>query len=52
MDGPVFRYDTARDLPAEDGTSSLSPHLRVGSIGIRTVLARLRAVREKADARG
>ncbi len=52
LDGPVFRYDTARDLPAEDGTSSLSPYLRVGSIGIRTVLARLRAVREKADAPG
>jgi len=52
LDGPVFRYDTSRDLPAEDGTSSLSPHLRVGSVGIRTVLERLRAVREKADARG
>jgi deoxyribodipyrimidine photo-lyase len=50
--GPVLRYDTERNFPAVDGTSSLSPHLRAGTIGIRTVLARLAAVREAADERG
>lgn len=50
--GPVFRYDTQRDLPAADGTSALSPHFRAGTIGIRTVLARLHAVREAAPAAG
>ncbi len=39
-DGPVERYERSRDLPAVDGTSHLSPHLRAGTIGIRTVLAR------------
>jgi len=29
-------YATARDVPAEFGTSHLSPHLRAGTIGIRT----------------
>lgn len=33
--GPVARYDTARDLPAEDGTSRLSENLTYGEIGIR-----------------
>ncbi len=38
----VFKYDTARDFPAlTDGTSRLSPHLRVGTLGIRTAFARL-----------
>jgi deoxyribodipyrimidine photo-lyase len=34
--GPVERYKEQRDLPAIDGTSRLSPHLRAGTIGIRT----------------
>jgi deoxyribodipyrimidine photo-lyase len=34
--GAVERYKTDRDLPAIDGTSRLSPHLRAGTIGIRT----------------
>lgn len=50
--GPVYGYDTRRDLPAADGTSTLSPHFRAGTIGIRTVLARLNAAREAADAAG
>src|SRR5262249_10496567 len=41
----------ARNFPAREGTSRLSPHLRAGTIGIRTVLARLRAAREKATAK-
>ncbi len=35
--GPVHRYDTARDLPAEPGTSRLSESLTYGEIGIRRV---------------
>jgi deoxyribodipyrimidine photo-lyase len=40
--GPVFSYATQRDIPAESGTSKLSPHLRCGTIGIRTIYAALR----------
>ncbi len=35
--GVLFNYDTQRNFPAELGTSRLSPHLRMGTIGIRTV---------------
>lgn len=49
---PVFSYATNRDLPAIHGTSQLSPHLRAGTIGIRTVLARLAAARKNAPPTG
>jgi len=40
-------YDTARDLPAEHGTSKLSPHLHWGEIGPRQIVAAVNAhVRE------
>jgi deoxyribodipyrimidine photo-lyase len=32
LDGPVEEYGTGRDLPAVEGTSRLSPHLRFGEI--------------------
>jgi deoxyribodipyrimidine photo-lyase len=32
----IARYRTARDFPAQGGTSHLSPQLRAGTIGIRT----------------
>ena len=48
MSGPVLRYGEARDFPAADGTSQLSPHLRAGTIGIRTILAQLTRARAKA----
>ncbi len=48
LEGPVFRYAETRNIPAADGTSKLSPHLCAGTIGPRTVLARLAAVRPKA----
>ena len=35
--GAIFDYGEQRNLPARDGTSSLSPHLRWGTIGIRQV---------------
>ena len=36
--GPIETYITGRDVPALDGTSHLSPHLRAGTIGIRTCI--------------
>ena len=41
MAGPVYDYGKCRDLPAIEGTSHLSPHLRAGTVGIRTVLSEL-----------
>jgi deoxyribodipyrimidine photo-lyase len=46
--GPVLEYDRNRDFPALAGTSNLSPHLRAGTIGIRTILAALKQAREKS----
>lgn len=36
----VFRYDDARDYPAADATSHLSPYLRFGTLGPREVYER------------
>jgi deoxyribodipyrimidine photo-lyase len=47
--GPVLSYGQRRDFPASEGTSHLSPHLRCGTIGIRTVIARLAAKRAQAS---
>ncbi len=33
----ILGYKTERDLPAHAGTSTLSPHLRFGTVGIRRV---------------
>jgi deoxyribodipyrimidine photo-lyase len=49
MAGPVLEYAGRRDFPAAAGTSQLSPHLRVGNIGIRTVLAELSRARAAAS---
>ena len=35
----IPEYDIYRDLPAEDKTSYLSPHLRFGTIGIRKLVS-------------
>ncbi|HMP84933.1 MAG TPA: deoxyribodipyrimidine photo-lyase, partial [Verrucomicrobiota bacterium] len=48
MAGPVYEYAANRNLPAIDGTSQLSPHLRCGTIGIRTILAALDKARATA----
>lgn len=48
MAGPVYDYATNRNLVFVAGTSQLSPHLRCGTIGIRTVLAELGQARERA----
>ncbi len=44
----VFSYAEGRNFPAEPGTSRLSPHLRAGTIGIRTVLHKVEAARASA----
>jgi deoxyribodipyrimidine photo-lyase len=48
MTGPVLAYAGQRDYPAAVGTSQLSPHLRAGTVGIRTVLRELNHARTKA----
>jgi deoxyribodipyrimidine photo-lyase len=52
--GPIERYREQRNFPAADGTSRLSPHLRAGTIGIRTCVesafARLREAAGEARA--
>jgi deoxyribodipyrimidine photo-lyase len=48
MAGPIYEYGANRNFPAIDGVSNLSPHLRAGTIGIRTILAELKKAREKA----
>ena len=38
LGGPVHQYVTGRNLPASDGTSKLSPHLRFGTVSARTLV--------------
>ncbi len=52
MEHSVREYAVRRDFPAANGTSILSPHLRVGSIGIRTILAKLEAIRAQSPPDG
>lgn len=48
----VFSYGTKRDYPAAEASSQLSAHLRCGTIGIRTIMAKLKNARSKADQSG
>jgi deoxyribodipyrimidine photo-lyase len=48
LDGPVYAYGGNRNFPAINGTSNLSPHLRAGTIGIRTILEELKKARVRA----
>lgn len=48
--GPVRQYAERRNLPAVDGTSGLSHHLRCGTIGVRQIYSRLKEVCEAGDA--
>jgi deoxyribodipyrimidine photo-lyase len=43
----VFHYGEERNFPALDHTSHLSPHLRFGTINIRTIVAKLNAATAK-----
>lgn len=38
LKGPVHDYVNGRNLPGQDGTSKLSPHLRFGTISARTTV--------------
>ena len=46
----ITRYETTRNLPFQDSTSHLSPHLRFGTLSPRTVLAAARRVRSEDPA--
>jgi deoxyribodipyrimidine photo-lyase len=52
----ILRYQTERDFPAHKGTSTLSPHLRFGTVGIRRVweqaIAAEQLVRSEEEATG
>ena len=49
LGGAVARYREARDLPAEDGTSRLSPYLRFGMLSVRRAFtAAFERARERA----
>ncbi len=41
VDADLDAYDTARDLPADDRTSRMSPYLKVGAVHPRQLLAEL-----------
>ncbi|NIC00656.1 deoxyribodipyrimidine photo-lyase [Halobacterium sp. R2-5] len=45
----VFRYEEARDYPAEGATSRLSQDLKFGTIGVREVYERTEDAMERAD---
>jgi deoxyribodipyrimidine photo-lyase len=47
----IADYERRRDLPAEPGTSQLSPHLRAGTIGIRTCVAAAAHASQTAETR-
>ena len=46
--GDATRYAGVRNVPALDATSRLSPHLRAGTIGVRTVVHAAATLRERA----
>ena len=39
----VYKYSEIRDFPAVDATSYLSPHLRFGTVSVRTIIAALKS---------
>jgi deoxyribodipyrimidine photo-lyase len=51
LGGGLTRYAERRNVPALEGTSRLSPHLRAGTIGIRTVVHAAAWVRDNAPDR-
>ena len=44
----ILRYKTERDFPAHAGTSTLSPHLRFGTVGIRRVWEKTIAAQQRS----
>ena len=49
VDGPIYRYADRRDVPADEGTSRLSPDLKWGTIGIREVYRATEGAMAAAD---
>jgi deoxyribodipyrimidine photo-lyase len=49
LDGALADYKDGRDVPAEDGSSRLSPHLHFGEISPRSVWAEVAARRSDPD---
>lgn len=45
----IGAYAKARNVPAQPGTAHLSPHLRAGTIGIRTCVAAALRARDERD---
>ena len=48
LGGPVLRYASRRDLPAEDGTSRISQDLRFGLLSIRHVFSKVQDCLKRA----
>jgi deoxyribodipyrimidine photo-lyase len=48
LESDVFAYDERRDYPEDGCTSRLSAHLKFGTIGVREVDERVRAVRDES----
>jgi deoxyribodipyrimidine photo-lyase len=45
----IYRYEDARDYPADAATSRLSQDLKFGTIGVREVYERTEAAKDEAD---
>ncbi|MFW5934678.1 MAG: cryptochrome/photolyase family protein, partial [Halolamina sp.] len=50
-DEAIFSYESDREYPARSGSSRLSPHLKFGTIGLRTVYEATEAAMTEAGAR-
>ncbi len=48
--GDLLQYAAVRDLPALDATSHLSPHLRLGTVSPRTIVAAVEKAAQKHPA--
>jgi deoxyribodipyrimidine photo-lyase len=52
IEQPILRYDEARDRPATEGTSRLSPHLHFGEIGPRQIAQATQRLAEQGPTPG
>ncbi|MFB6124887.1 MAG: deoxyribodipyrimidine photo-lyase [Halanaeroarchaeum sp.] len=49
VDGPIYEYADARDVPAAEGTSRLSQDLKFGLLGVREVYAATESAMDSAS---
>jgi deoxyribodipyrimidine photo-lyase len=47
--GPIYEYEAGRDDPAAEAASGLSPHLKFGTVGIRSVYTETEQARAAAS---